>query len=380
MILSTVGTIAYMNKPFTISTIFTPADATNKSVTWCSSDPSIAEMGSNGKLITHKPGNVTITAITADGSFSASADIRVVYDKITIMKDGNYNKVVFEHGNKEWLCLSKDIIYTETDIYYDEDVVRAHKNFHKNYVWNNFFASDLTVKEYTDEELKMLYVIDPHGVAFYIQKYADLEKDSLEDGIQYKDEKFEMLFGRQPKHFIRNAAGIWEETTDLRDITKVLSESEFIFGTHPIWDAFSLGELVKCVAQFLETLINLATSGPVNFALNSAVDFLEYCALLGCGVEAEFWDFVQDVGENALSLIDVGKGVLSFNASITMVESCTDMTTALNEFKEAIAVKPMYQKRALCNYIYQTEYYIFAQLNNGQAFAIQDAIESLDLD
>ena len=194
-----------------LSVTIQPHNATNKRFSWCSSDSTIAEVKANGELITHKPGNVTITAITADGSFSASADIRVVYDKITVMKDGNYNKVVFEHGNKEWLCLSKDIIYTETDPYYDEDVVRGHKNFHENYVWNNFWASVLKAKEYTDEELKMLYVIDPHGVAFYIQKYADLEKDSLEDGIQYKDEKFEMLFGRQPKHFIRNAAGIWEE-------------------------------------------------------------------------------------------------------------------------------------------------------------------------
>ena len=55
-----------------------PSDATNKKVNWSSSDETIASVGSNGFVLGHSVGNVTITATTEDGSFTDSASIDVV--------------------------------------------------------------------------------------------------------------------------------------------------------------------------------------------------------------------------------------------------------------------------------------------------------------
>ncbi|ERK31326.1 Ig-like domain-containing protein [Clostridium intestinale] len=56
-----------------------PDNAENKEVTWSSSDETIATVDENGKVTAIKPGNVTITAKTTDGSnLTATCDVTVI--------------------------------------------------------------------------------------------------------------------------------------------------------------------------------------------------------------------------------------------------------------------------------------------------------------
>ena len=55
-----------------------PSNATNQTVTWCSSDESVAEVNTySGKVTAKKAGIVTITACTVDGGYSASCKVFV---------------------------------------------------------------------------------------------------------------------------------------------------------------------------------------------------------------------------------------------------------------------------------------------------------------
>ncbi len=54
-----------------------PADATNKVVTWESSDPSIATVTDAGLITAYNHGEATITVTTADGQYSASVQVSV---------------------------------------------------------------------------------------------------------------------------------------------------------------------------------------------------------------------------------------------------------------------------------------------------------------
>lgn len=56
----------------TLIAIITPDDATNKKVTWVSSNASVATVDANGKVTALKPGEVTVIVVTEDGAKMAT--------------------------------------------------------------------------------------------------------------------------------------------------------------------------------------------------------------------------------------------------------------------------------------------------------------------
>ena len=62
----------------TLTATVTPSDATNKSITWTSNAPGIAEVNDNGKVTAIKAGEATITATTKDGGKTATCKIKVI--------------------------------------------------------------------------------------------------------------------------------------------------------------------------------------------------------------------------------------------------------------------------------------------------------------
>ena len=71
-----VATI-YLGKTLTLKATVSPAGATNSTVTFTSSNKSIATVSSSGVVTPVSPGTVTITVKTSDGSFTDSCEITV---------------------------------------------------------------------------------------------------------------------------------------------------------------------------------------------------------------------------------------------------------------------------------------------------------------
>ena len=61
-----------------LSTIFTPSDASNKHVTWTSSNTSKATVDSEGVVTAVATGSATITATTTDGGYTATCNVTIV--------------------------------------------------------------------------------------------------------------------------------------------------------------------------------------------------------------------------------------------------------------------------------------------------------------
>ena len=61
----------------TLTATVLPANATDKSVTWSSSNPSVATVDNNGKVIAVKEGQATITVKTNDGGFTDTCQVTV---------------------------------------------------------------------------------------------------------------------------------------------------------------------------------------------------------------------------------------------------------------------------------------------------------------
>lgn len=76
----------YFNETSTLVATVTPSDATDKFVTWSSSDESVATVDQNGKVTGITPGTATITVTTRDGGKTDSCEVTVKDTEITIYK------------------------------------------------------------------------------------------------------------------------------------------------------------------------------------------------------------------------------------------------------------------------------------------------------
>ena len=108
-----------------------PSDATNKSVTWCSSNPTIAEVNiSTGKVTAKSVGSALITATTNDGCFTATAFVCVERTRIyqtentferkgdgTFAEDLKYNDIsVSDLKAMDWINWS-DFVATDATVF-----------------------------------------------------------------------------------------------------------------------------------------------------------------------------------------------------------------------------------------------------------------------
>lgn len=66
-----------IGKTITLTATIEPSDATEKSVSWSSSDEDIASVDNNGKVTGVAEGTATITVTTKDGEFTASCEVTV---------------------------------------------------------------------------------------------------------------------------------------------------------------------------------------------------------------------------------------------------------------------------------------------------------------
>lgn len=96
------STTIKQNVPVSLSVTFTPDEASDKRITWHSSNDNIASIDENGIVTGHSEGNVTVTATTTDGSNLTSSCI------ISVLPPINVNDITL---NQTSLCISVGMTY-----------------------------------------------------------------------------------------------------------------------------------------------------------------------------------------------------------------------------------------------------------------------------
>ena len=90
------ATSATLNKGenLTLTAAITPSDATDKSITWASSDVTVTTVNENGEVTAVGPGTATITATAADGSGVSATCAVTVHEQVTISWEQDFEVVV----------------------------------------------------------------------------------------------------------------------------------------------------------------------------------------------------------------------------------------------------------------------------------------------
>ncbi len=353
-----------------------PSNATNQTVTWCSSDDSVAEVNTyTGFVRAKKAGTATITATTADGGYSDSCEVTVFYDTVTIQKDGAFNKVVFQNSGKVWRCINRDMIFNDNDdginSIWDK---RSNHNFFTYYNESDPLMSNTTPKEYTDEEIKLLYAIDPHGVAYYIQRYVAELDITLEDKVKEKDRIFRLLFQREPKYFARTIDGTWYEVDDYEEINDVLSESETIFGMHQIYDARTWIELL----QFASTIIGIAFGTTfIGGMLSAGINIIATVHVVALAtdfntVKNELSGYVSGTATGALIEKHFKDTLIHWaNNYVSLYDSLQDLS-------DAMTLDLSYSKEVINYCACDTGYNVLFEMKNGMTYRLHDVCDLIN--
>ena len=330
-----------------------------------------------------QPVSQTATVMTLDENTSAFAvegmqyysysndTTTLIKENVTIKKDGNFNKVVFESTGKVWRCINCDIIYN--DFYNTNSVLinRSNHNFFTYFDENNVLNSNTTPKGYTDDEIKLLYAIDPYGVAAYVQRYADEVYNGLSGTLAYKDRIFRLLFNREPKYFARTIDGTWYEVDDYEEINDVLSESETIFGMHPIYDWHTFFEILGVCSSILNMvfLTNFFTSTIAGTIISKTV---KTGLLIVSGMESvlrrEFGSYVAgNAFEKAMEKTSL-EWALNF---VSLYDSLDDLANAMN-------LDLNFNKQIIDYCACQTGYNVLFELKNGTIHNLNNVCGMLD--
>lgn len=289
-----IGDVDYLNEEIS------PSNADNKQVNWSSSNTSVAEVNSAGKVTTKSVGTTIITVRTDDGGYTAQCTVSVVegiiVEKTADSNGDEYSRIVFPNG-KVWKCMNFDII----NGYALNQNEPVSQRFYDNVYETKVEDGDYTyyyepIKEYTDDELKIIYMIDPHGMAAYVREYADNlpeTGDSLQEStakkLAYKDRIFKMLFNRDPDYYARTMDLQWYITSSRGDLSKLFSESESLFGTHTVYDMATLSELIT-------VLLDVISMGIQCPALKKFENFVKIASNL-----IKYFSLVRSVGQSVLS-------------------------------------------------------------------------------
>ena len=354
-----------------LSAIVCPYNAANRSVIWCSSDEDVATVGTyTGMVRAKNAGTVTITATTVDGRHSSSMRLTVMLETVTIQKDGPLNKVVFSRSGKVWRCINRDMIYDEN---FSSDfalINRSNYNYYTYFNEDDPVTSDTTPKEYSDEEIQLLYAIDPYGVAKYVQRYAEhYTKD--QDIMGYKDRIFKLLFKREPKYFARALDGTWYETEGDYGNRSIVSESESYFGMHQVYDWTTLLEMLG----FGVDILCLALGTPI-FKATTAVNCVQriFTAL----------SVALSAGESFLKgeLIDFAAGSIVEKAfdgtNLAWAHTAVSFYTDLQEIVDGIVAEPNYNVEILKYCVNKTNYDVRIVLENGEVHKVKDICDIID--
>ncbi|GHV72416.1 hypothetical protein FACS1894201_01460 [Bacteroidia bacterium] len=102
----------------TLTATILPANATNKNVTWSSSNTSVATVNSRGVVTAVSAGNATITVTTADGGYMAQCEVAVLSEFLSVLLHPQSELVSVSQGSYSWYA-GTDYVYSGNSGYHN---------------------------------------------------------------------------------------------------------------------------------------------------------------------------------------------------------------------------------------------------------------------
>ena len=387
----TKKTISVGDSEYILSTVY-PPNALNKNVIWKSSNPAIAEVDDEGCVTGIRVGTTIISATTEDGNYCATCVVTIdPRERVTVKRDGEFNKIIFHTSGTEWLCLNYDMINDPENLYeYAENTYKTLRDrlYVNTYETINRMDDLIYVedpKSYTDNEKKLLYLIDPHGFVAYVREYSGhVYRGNLAAQVNFKDSVFETLFNKSPQYFARKNNGEWYDATAMKDelsISEMLSESESFFGVHPVYDVVFTLQCIELALKLLALPTAFATLVSIPVPLGYIL-FLKYANLtfsLGRAlIEEDYGTYIETVAKELNGMFDDSSDTKSANFDMSWAKVLFEFSDSCEKLGAILGDKPTFYREIFDYCASNPNYRILFEYNNGTIEEISDITDKLN--
>ena len=302
------------------------------------------------------------------------------------------NEIVFDQTGTKWINIGQEHIYVDTN-----QLTQTEKEEYQrleDYCLENLFVAEIVqefrngnhfalganyLREYDNKELRMLYTIDPHGVAAYVKQYAYWKYNTQEQRLIYKDNMFRLLIGRNPEHYIRNEDGYWQfiSEIDMQGISAsaVASESEFVFGTRLIWDESvawtACGVLLR---NLVDILLGLTVIGEAVYLIY---------VIKNSSFESSLPTLIDSAYDGVVKQLAADKKITNRTEKLLgKVSIATEIATSAYELVQEMYAEaarlPYHEKKIYAYWIDVDEYDIYVKDYNGNIIKLNDIREAFN--
>ncbi len=382
-----------INAPFSVEV--NPNDTADKRVVWYTPNTDIINISSgwyNGEryqtVTANKSGIAAIYAYDWNGygiraSYTVTVDPREI---IIVKRDGTFNEIILGSSGKVWKCINFDMI-NESNISpktHPELFDRLyHNTYNKTEKVDGFIYSEGPIL-YTDQEMKLLYLIDPYGFSNYIQEYAKHVYNDLSELVNFKDSVFRTLFNKAPRYYARTTAGEWYDATVEKEqlsIHVIMSESELIFGTHPIYDFTTGMQIFTVLLQLLSLPVAFAklASIPAPVAYQA---FLKYTnlsfTLTKAFINEDYKIYIDKLVDDAKGNVVNNTVSKSADFNLNWAKELFKLSDSFEELEMLIADKPSFYREVFSYCSNEPNFRLFFEYNNGTIEEISEICDKLN--
>lgn len=366
-----------------------PCNASDKTIIWSSSNTDVAIVSDTGLINAKAEGTAIISAQSIDGNAIDTCIITVdSREKVTVEMDTDKenNRIILPNG-KVWRCINRDIINSDNLNANDPIIERSHSNVYATREvgpdYNVYYSDPIS---YSDEEIKLIYTLDPYGLAAYVREYADTIPTVNDDydvafakRINYKDRIFTLLFNRFPEYYARRLDGTWYITTDKSNLTSVISESELLFGYHTVWDGLTIWTAI----DFIVSVISVCSGFPALKKLSNVLKvdtIIKYYSLISSVaaaiVDGDFNGFVEAqvsgyVEEKAEDWINEGN-YKTQNYKLNWAFKLLSLSSNWAALEETFNNGPHFYKELFTHCVDDLNYNIVYRMADGQVLSMAD--------
>ena len=321
-----------------------------------------------------------------------------------------YNTVTFENTGRTWRFINEDFINlqrTSTNyLVYDMLQDRLNKNMYEYIIGEGPSNRKWGDIELSAAEIKLIYNLDPHGLAAYVQAHANrmvryLDNTSEEKNrirINYKNHVYRLLFNKEPGYYIRNdITSAWDKVRE-EDITSMspqeyLSESELLFGRHPVYDTTTALAFVNVILVIVESIFKLPNLSKLE-NIKKGIELVHKAYNMSVTVckaifEEKLAECVAKLADDyangkVIKWLDLDETFDCVTQPLSWVTACYKIGNALGDLAETFASSPIYLKPLLDYSVTNPDYSICIQFVNDDSTSvtyrldtIQDAVEAL---